>query len=69
MSILIVTHDSKVAGLCDRVCYMADGRITGEIEMGKYEIAQKQEREIKLSDWLRGHGWYEQILLSRKLVI
>ena len=30
MSILIVTHDSKVASCCSRVLYLVDGKIAGE---------------------------------------
>ena len=57
MSVLIVTHDSKVASCCDRVLYMVDGKITGECVLGKYEISQKHNREITVSNWLEKHGW------------
>ena len=57
MSILIVTHDSKVASRCDRVCYMADGKISGEFVLGKYETSQKHDRELKINNWLEEHGW------------
>lgn len=57
MSVLIVTHDSKVASRCDRVLYMVDGKITGECVLGKYEISQKHNREIQVSNWLEKHGW------------
>lgn len=57
MSVLIVTHDSKVASCCDRVLYMVDGRISGECVLGKYEISQKYNREKRVSSWLEQHGW------------
>lgn len=57
MSIFIVTHDSKVASYCDRVFYMSDGKIPGECFLGKYTIAQKQEREEKINNWLEKHRW------------
>lgn len=57
MSVLIVTHDSKVASRCDRVLYMVDGKITGECVLGKYDISQKYNREIQVSNWLEKHGW------------
>lgn len=57
MSVLIVTHDSKVASCCDRVLYMLDGKISGKCILGKYEISQKHNREIKVSNWLEKHGW------------
>ena len=56
MSVLIVTHDSKVASRCDRVLYMVDGKITGECVLGKYDISQKHNREIQVSNWLEKHG-------------
>lgn len=57
MSVLIVTHDSKVASRCDRICFMVDGKISGELVLGKYEASQKHDRELKVNDWLEGHGW------------
>ena len=56
-SILIVTHDSKVASCCDRILYMVDGEITGECILGKYEISQKHNREKNVANWLENHGW------------
>lgn len=56
-SVLIVTHDSKVAACCDRIVYLSDGRISGECSLGKYEAAQKQEREKRVSSWLEQQGW------------
>ncbi|MDD5936041.1 MAG: ABC transporter ATP-binding protein [Clostridiales bacterium] len=57
MSILIVTHDSKVASRCDRVSYMTDGKISGEYILGKYEDCKKQEREGIINSWLESNGW------------
>lgn len=58
MSILIVTHDSKVASCCDRVCYMMDGKISGEIVLEKYQERKKKERENQMNYWLEGNGNY-----------
>ncbi len=57
MSILIVTHDSKVASRCDRVCFMTDGNISGECALGKYRDEEKAAREAKLNSWLERNGW------------
>lgn len=57
MSVLIVTHDSKVAACCDRILYLTDGRISGECTLGKYEASRKQEREKEVSSWLEQQGW------------
>lgn len=40
-SVLIVTHDSKVASKCDRIIYLLDGRIEGELLLGKMESENK----------------------------
>ncbi len=57
MSTLIVTHDSKVASCCDRVVFILDGAMTGELELGKYNEQDKQKREMRLGEWLERQGW------------
>lgn len=57
-SILLVTHDMKVASKCERVLYIEDGDIREEISLGKWEKTQdKKVRERKLNDWLIKLGW------------
>ena len=56
MSILLVTHDSRVASRCNWVFFMEDGKITGEYILGKYEDAKKYDRETELNKWLEIHG-------------
>jgi len=53
-TILLVTHDSKVAAKTDRVLYMLDGQIIAEQSMGKYNkgLDDIKTREEKLSMWL-----------------
>ncbi len=34
-TVMVVTHDSKVAAKADRVIYLDDGNITDEIVLGK----------------------------------
>ena len=57
-SILLVTHDIKVAAKTDKILYIVDGNIQGEFELGKYsgESTQK-DRERKLNSWLMDMGW------------
>lgn len=57
MSILMVTHDSKVASICDRVLYLVDGKVTGELILGKYTQADCQIREKKMQKWLEEKKW------------
>ena len=34
-TILMVTHDSRIAAMCDRIIYLLDGEIRGELLLGK----------------------------------
>ena len=57
-SILLVTHDMKVASRCERVLYIEDGSIRDEFTLGKWDVAQDMRaRERKLNDWLIKLGW------------
>jgi putative ABC transport system ATP-binding protein len=58
-TILLVTHDVKVAARTERVLLMEDGRIVGEQHLGKYEQDRNDDaklREEKLSSWLLQMG-------------
>lgn len=54
-TIMMVTHDAKVAAKCSRVLYIVDGNIKGEFysEEGKPE----KDRERALNNWLMDLGW------------
>ncbi|OPX46301.1 lipoprotein-releasing system ATP-binding protein LolD [Ruminiclostridium hungatei] len=57
-SILLVTHDVKVAAKTDKVLYIVDGNIQGELLLGKYsDVNTHKERERKLNGWLMDMGW------------
>lgn len=57
-TIMLVTHDSKVAAKCDRVLYIVDGNIKEEYNLGKYAGPQSmRDRERRLSTWLMDMGW------------
>ncbi len=57
-TIILVTHDVKVAAKCTRVLYIVDGNIKGEYNLGKCENAsQLRERERALNNWLLELGW------------
>lgn len=43
-TVLIVTHDVKVAAQSERVLFMEDGRITDELFLGKYTERNLEER-------------------------
>ena len=56
-AILMVTHDSRIASRCERVLYILDGEIKGELELGKYVPEDSRSREQKTARWLEGMGW------------
>lgn len=57
-SILLVTHDMKVAARCERVLYIEDGDIREDITLGKWQKDQDMRvRERTLNDWLVKLGW------------
>ncbi|MBR6242354.1 MAG: ABC transporter ATP-binding protein [Ruminococcus sp.] len=56
--IMMVTHSVKVAAMSDKVIYLMDGDIQGEIELGRLSGDEElSEREHKLSNWLMERGW------------
>lgn len=57
-TIMLVTHDVKVAAKCTRVLYIVDGNINGEYNLDKYTSpSQLREREQALNNWLLEMGW------------
>ena len=57
-TIMLVTHDAKVAAKCSRVLYIVDGNIKGEYNLGTYtSSSQLRERERGLNNWLLELGW------------
>ncbi|MBQ6885913.1 MAG: ABC transporter ATP-binding protein [Lachnospiraceae bacterium] len=57
-TVMLVTHDMKVAAKCDRVLYIEDGNIKGEYKLGKYNATEDvRDRERKLSNWLGEMEW------------
>ncbi len=57
-TIMLVTHDMRVAAQSDRVLYIEDGNIKGEILFGKYtDVQQMRERERMISGWLMEMGF------------
>ena len=55
-TVLLVTHDREAALRGNRVLYLEDGVITGELSLPTYE-GKDRAREELLSSWLEGLGW------------
>lgn len=53
-TILMVTHDCKVACRCSRILYLLDGKIEGELKLLGLSA---RERENRAGAWLAGMGW------------
>lgn len=58
-TVMLVTHDIKVAARTDRVLFMLDGRIIDEKALGKYSPTESnsKEREESLGNWLVALGF------------
>ena len=56
-TILMVTHDSKLASRCNRVLYILDGQIKGEYRFEGNDQNNDKEREEKLACWLSDYDW------------
>ncbi len=56
-TIMMVTHDAKVAARCSRVLYIVDGNIKGEYDNSKRIEKSEKEVERALNNWLMELGW------------
>ncbi len=56
-TIMLVTHDVKVAAKTERILFMADGEIVSEIQLGKLRNDDLKAREEKLLNWLAVLGF------------
>ena len=53
-TVLLATHDSKVAANAERILYMLDGNIAAQLHLGKYnqETGDLRGREERIAAWL-----------------
>lgn len=56
-SIVMVTHDIKTALRGNRILYIKDGSICGEIELQPFSKAENTVRQQKLQQFLSEMGW------------
>jgi putative ABC transport system ATP-binding protein len=56
-TVMLVTHDAKVAARADRVLYMVDGRIIGDRDQRRSAGTDLHRREAELTKWLLARGF------------
>lgn len=56
-SIVMVTHDLKAAIRGNRLLYLEDGTITGEMELPPYQDEDNKSREAQVNAWLSSLEW------------
>ncbi|PRO39896.1 ABC transporter ATP-binding protein [Bacillus sp. LLTC93] len=52
-TLLLVTHDPKVALCSERILFMIDGEIVANLNLGKYDRFTTDKRETVLNKWLQ----------------
>ncbi len=55
-TVMMVTHDAKIAAKCSRVFYIVDGHIEGEY-LPPHGLTEDKDRERALNNWLMDMGW------------
>ena len=56
-TVVMVTHDLKAASRASRLIYLKDGRIDGELSLGKFSKADYKNRDILIFEFLKERGW------------
>lgn len=69
-TIVLVTHDAKVAARTERVLFMLDGRIAGEFLPGAYDEADDlKAREEALTSWLAAMKFWSREIRSSLIFV
>lgn len=56
-SILMVTHDSRAALRANRIIYIADGAVVGNLDLPPYSPENEKSREAQVNSWLSSMEW------------
>ena len=56
-SVVMVTHDLKAACRGNRILFLRDGRIDGELNLGMYHKEEEKDREEQLYHFLQERNW------------
>lgn len=56
-AVVMVTHDLKAAVRGNRIIFLRDGRVDGELRLDEFDKSMALERESTLYDFLKNRGW------------
>lgn len=56
-TIIMVTHDLKAAVRADRILFIRDGRIDGDLKLERFNSEKREEREKAIFSYLSEKGW------------
>lgn len=56
-SVLMVTHDMRAALRANRILYIEDGKIIGELTLPNYNADDEKSRETQVNAWLTSLKW------------
>ncbi len=56
-AIVMVTHDIRAASRADRLLFLKDGRIEGDLALGRWDPADREAREKRIFSYLSERGW------------
>ena len=56
-SVLMVTHDLRAALRGNRILYLEDGKIIGELTLPDYRADDEKARETQVNAWLTSLEW------------
>lgn len=56
-SVLMVTHDLRASLRANRILYIADGKIIGELALPEYNSDDEKSRETQVNAWLTSLEW------------
>lgn len=56
-SVLMVTHDMRAALRANRILYIEDGKIIGELTLPDYNANDEKSRETQVNAWLTSLEW------------
>ena len=56
-SVLMVTHDMRAALRANRILYIGDGKIIGELTLPPYSSQDERSRETQVNAWLTSLEW------------